>query len=73
MTIGSMWARLPDGMSAAQLAANLNRVQTLIVKETTDEDLPTAVKVTPYRNTLVKDAGRPLVLLYAVASSWRGQ
>jgi predicted permease len=62
----SMWARLPQGMSAVQLSANLNRVQPLIAKESSNEEVPGAVKVTPYRNTLVKDAGKPLVLLYAV-------
>jgi predicted permease len=63
---GSMWARLPEGMSAAQLTANLNRAQPLIAKEATDEEVPGAVRVTPYRNAFVKDAARPLVLLYAV-------
>jgi predicted permease len=62
----AMWARLPEGMSAAQLAANLNRVQPLIAKEAPNEEIPGAVKVTPYRKTVVKDAGKPLVLLYAV-------
>ena len=66
MRFGSMWARLPEGMSAAQLAANLNRVQPLIAKETTEEQVPAAVKVTPYRDAVVKDASKPLVLLYAV-------
>jgi predicted permease len=63
---GSMWARLPEGISAAQLAADLNRVQPLIAKEATDEEVPGAIKVTPYRETIIKDASKPLVLLYAV-------
>jgi predicted permease len=63
---GSLWARLPEGMSAAQLAADLNRVQPLIAKQAPDEDVPGAIKVTRYRNMLVKDAGKPLMLLYLV-------
>ena len=66
MRFGSLWARLPEGISAAQLAANLNRIQPAIARERSNETVPGAVKVTPYRNTLVKDAGKPLFLLYAV-------
>ena len=66
MRFGSMWARLPDGMSAAQLAANLNRIQPAIAKEATEEQVPAAISVKPYRQTIVKDAGKPLLLLYAV-------
>ncbi len=62
----SFWARLPEGISAGQLAANLNRVQPLIAREAPEEETPGAVKVTPYRDTVVKDAARPLVLLYVV-------
>lgn len=66
MKFGSMWARLPEGMSAAQLAANLNRIQPLIAREASEEQIPATVSVKPYRQTVVKDASRPLLLLYAV-------
>jgi len=66
MRFGSLWARLPQGMSAAQLSADLNRIQPAIAREAAQDEIPGAVKVTPYRNTLVKDAGKPLVFLYAV-------
>ncbi|HEV2448164.1 MAG TPA: ABC transporter permease, partial [Candidatus Sulfopaludibacter sp.] len=66
MRFGSLWARLPDGMSAAQLAANLNRIQPAIAKEATEEQVPAAISVKPYRQTIVKDASKPLLLLYAV-------
>lgn len=63
---GSFWARLPEGMSAAQLAANLNRIQPTIARESKEDEIPAAVKVTPVRQTLVHDASRPLILLYGV-------
>jgi len=67
MRFGDFWARLPEGMPAAQLAANLNRIQPAIAKETKgDEDVPPAVKLAPLRQTLVKDASKPLFLVYAV-------
>jgi putative ABC transport system permease protein len=63
---GSLWARVPEGMSIAQLTANLNRVQPAIAKETKDDDTPQAIKATPVRQGLVRDATKPLLLLYAV-------
>jgi len=63
---GSMYARLPDGMTVAQLNANLNRVQTLIAKQTPDGNLPTRVQVKQYQASLNEDARKPLGLLYAV-------
>ena len=65
-TGGSLYARLPDGMSPAQLAADLSRTQAVIAKEVTGDQLPTSVKVTGYQNSLIEDARKPLWLLYAV-------
>jgi len=65
---GTMYARLPEGMTTAQLAARLNPVQAVIAKEAPAEDeLPTRIKVTEYRQTLVEDIQKPLLLLYGVA------
>ena len=65
--IGDLFARVPEGMSAAQLTANLNRVQPLIAKEVSGEDQPpTGVKVTGYQQQLTNDERKPLWLLYAV-------
>jgi len=63
---GWMYARLPDGVSAQQLAANLSRTQAIIAKKIPNDQLPTAIKVTPYRDTLIKDARKPLWLIYSV-------
>jgi predicted permease len=63
---GSMFARLPDRMSAAQLAANLSRTQAVIAREVPDDQIPTTVKVTSVQQSLTEDARRPLWLLYAV-------
>ncbi len=63
---GSLYARLPNDMTAAQLAANLSRTQAVIAKEVTGDQLPTSIKVTGYQNSLIEDARKPLWLLYAV-------
>jgi predicted permease len=64
---GELFARLPDGMSAAQLAASLSRTQSVIAREVpADEELPTSVQVTAYQQQLTADARKPLWLLYAV-------
>ena len=64
--IGTMYARLPDGMTAAQLAANMSPTQARIAKEVSDGELPTSIKVTDYRNSINHEARKPLLLLYAV-------
>jgi predicted permease len=61
-----MYARLPDGMTEAQLADQLSRTQALIAKEVSDGDLATRVIVTGYQKSLNKDVRKPLLLLYAV-------
>ncbi len=63
---GDFWARLPEGMSPAQLAANLNRIQPAVSKEAQEDEIPTAVKATPVRRQMLKDATKPILLLYAV-------
>jgi predicted permease len=63
---GSLYVRIPDNMTTAQLAANLNLTQANVAKEVADGNVPASVKVTPYRDTLIKSAGRPLWMLYAV-------
>ena len=63
---GSLYARLPDDMTAAQLAADLSRTQAVIAKEVTGDQLPTSIKVMGYQNSLIEDARKPLWLLYAV-------
>jgi len=63
---GMLYARLPNGMTHAQLADILSRAQARIAKEVPAEDLPTRVKVTGYQDSLNHDARKPLMLLYAV-------
>jgi predicted permease len=63
---GDFHARLPEGMTAAQLADGLDRVQARIAKEAPDGDVPTRVKITGYRETLIQKTRQPLLLLYAV-------
>jgi predicted permease len=64
--IGDLYARLPDGMTAAQLSAALSRAQAIIAKEVTDDDAPVRIAVTGYQQSLNDDARKPLMLLYAV-------
>jgi len=64
--IGDMYARLPEGMLAAQLTAALSRAQSIIAKEVSDDDAPKRVAVTGYQQSLSNDARKPLMLLYAV-------
>lgn len=66
MNAGSLYARLPDGMTAAQLSADLNRTQPLIAKEISENELPTSVRVKEYQKSLTEDVRKPLWLLYAV-------
>ena len=66
---GEMYARLPEGMTAAQLADGINRAQAVIAKEIPDdENLPTHVKVTGYQQSLNEEARKPLLLLYGVVA-----
>jgi predicted permease len=63
---GSLYARIPDGMNAAQLTAALDRAQALIAKQVPDGDTPSHIKVTGYQQSLTEFARKPLMLLYAV-------
>lgn len=63
---GEMYARLPEGMTAAQLAADLSRVQPAIAKEAPDQEIPAKIKVTDVQAVLNHAARQPLLLLYAV-------
>jgi predicted permease len=63
---GSMYARIPDGLTIAQLTAALNHAQALVAKESADKDLPAQLKVTGYQESLNHNARKPLLLLDAV-------
>jgi predicted permease len=64
---GGVFARLPDGMTQAQLTDQLNRAQSVIAKEVpTDFNWPTQIKVIGYQQKLNGEAREPLLLLYAV-------
>ncbi|HEY9126061.1 MAG TPA: ABC transporter permease, partial [Acidobacteriaceae bacterium] len=65
---GQMFARLPEGMSKAQLEANLSRVQAQIAKEDSRDNLPSRVEVKAYQQDLNQRARKPLGLLYAVVA-----
>jgi predicted permease len=67
MRFGDFYARLPGGMTEAQLADQLSRTQAIIAGEVTDNDLPVQIKVTGYQLSLNQHARKPLMLLYAVA------
>jgi predicted permease len=63
---GSLYARLPKGMSVAQLAANMNRAQPIIAKEAPDSEIAKQLEVNEYQSSLNHDARKPLTLLYLV-------
>jgi predicted permease len=67
-TGGDMYARLSAGMTAAQLEANLNRVQPQIAKETTHGETPSKVQVVGYQQSMNEHARKPLWLLYTVVA-----
>ena len=64
--VGDLYARLPEGMTEAQLSAALSRTQAIIAREVTDDDVPTHIVVTGYQRSLSNNARKPLMLLYAV-------
>ena len=63
---GYFYARVPEGSTTAQLVANLDRAQAVVARQVTDGSLPARVKLSVYRDTLIKDAAKPLWMLYAV-------
>jgi predicted permease len=63
----AVFARLPDGVTQAQLSDMLNRAQDVIAREVPkDNDWPTRVKVSGYQESLNSEARRPVFLLFAV-------
>lgn len=64
--IGDFFARLPEGMTVEQLAADLNRVQPVIAREVSDGNVPSTLKVEGYQASLNSEARKPLLLLYCV-------
>ena len=70
---GSLYARLPDGMSAAQLAADLSRTQAVVAKEVTGDQLPTSIKVTGYQQSLIEDGPQAAMASVCVLSSASGR
>jgi predicted permease len=64
---GNVFARLPEGMTQAQLTDELNRAQSAIAKGVSaDSNWPTRVQVSGYQQTLNAEARKPLLLLYVV-------
>jgi predicted permease len=66
--VGDIYARLPDGMTAAQLTDILSRTQTSIAKEVSDDGPAIAkrIAVTGYQQSQNQQVRKPLLLLYAV-------
>jgi predicted permease len=64
---GEMYARIPSGMTAAQLEADLNRVQPTIAKQNPDGNIPAKLKIVEYQKSMNERARKPLLLLYGVA------
>jgi predicted permease len=65
----SVYARLPEGMTQAQLADVFNRAQPSIAKEVPKEnndEWPTRVKIAGYQDSLNAEARKPLFLLAGV-------
>ena len=63
---GTMFVRVPERMTFAQLTAGLNRAQVLIAKQSGEKEFPARVKLTGYHDALNHEARKPLVLLNAV-------
>jgi predicted permease len=67
MAWGDLYARLPDGMTVAQLTDQLTRTQAIVSKEPTDgPPIPPRIAVTEYQQSLNQQVRKPLALLYAV-------
>jgi predicted permease len=63
----AFYARVPDGMTAAQLNDQLSRTQATISKEPTDgPTIAPRIAVTVYQQSLNQRVRKPLMLLYAV-------
>jgi len=64
--VDGLFARLPDGMTEAQLADQLSRAQATIAKQVPGDPVPTRIKVINYQESLNHQARKPLLLLCAV-------
>jgi predicted permease len=64
--VDNLYARLPEGMTAAQLTDILTRTQAVVAKEVPDGDLPTRITAIGYQQSLNERLRKPLLLLYAV-------
>lgn len=62
----NVYARLPENMTAAQLAGLFTRQQAVLSRQNSDYDVPPEIRVTDYRESLNHAARKPLMLLYAV-------
>ncbi|MGP8187650.1 MAG: ABC transporter permease [Terracidiphilus sp.] len=63
---GTMYVRLPDGMTAEQLTAALDQAQVKLHQEAPHGNVPEHVQATPYRESLNHEVRKPLLLLYGV-------
>ena len=66
MAWGSLFLRVPDGMTVAQMAANINRAQAIIARELPEGGPPSKLEVSSYQTSLSQEARKPLTLLYCV-------
>jgi len=66
MIFGEYYARLPEGVTSAQLAANLSRVQAEVASQAPNDERATRVEVTSYQQSINKDLRKPVMLLYGV-------
>ena len=63
---GTMYVRVPDGMTTSQFSAELSHAQALIAKQSGEKDVPTQLKLTSYQESLNHQARKPLLLLDGV-------
>jgi predicted permease len=63
---GTMFVRVPEGMTTSQFSAELSHAQALIAKQSGEKDVPTQLKLKSYHDALNHQARKPLLLLDAV-------
>jgi predicted permease len=64
---GDLYARLPDGITVAQLTDQLARTQSVIAREVTDgTSIAPRIEIAEYQHSLNQQTRKPLMLLYAV-------
>jgi predicted permease len=66
--VQDIYARLPEGMTAAQLTDQLTRTQAIIAKESSKDGPIVAprIAVTGYQQSMSQQVRKPLMLLYTV-------